>query len=184
MLRRPASLDVLLTTASVAALYQCCELIYLRLPGIRVLPNVLWIIGLVVAFLCFGAIAVLVQWYWRRRSNSPSLLALMQRRRILMRALILVVVAVCITVLIVSATTPDLPQALRVGQPVAQGGHYFLSNHGSLTQISRFEYLQALRANQQSNIALTVVFYLISLVAVGVAGKRAGRRSADGRQVE
>lgn len=153
---------------------------WLLLPGDRPVPGPVWTAAFTCAIPVFGAAVVMAKRYWRRGA-APGGLTLPAARpparpptvvRVLFAVLITLIVVILTLVVIVSSASPVPP-----GSPEIVDGQYVLNNHGSLTPVSRQEYMHTLEVWQMGFTSIAMVFYLTAALAVLMTGERLMERT-------
>jgi hypothetical protein len=149
---------------------------WLQLPGDRALPVAIWMPAFVGVFPGFAAALgfLIVESPRLRQMTSTGLVPVAVARLLLTSwrrrstvdivTVALPILVVATLVLLVHGTHPwdDLP-----GQPDIVNGQYVLNNHGSLTPVSRQEYLRASEGVSEFFLAGAMVFYMVSGLVLG-----------------
>ena len=189
----PRSIRVAAGFAIVGAAFAASVNSWLLLPGLRPVPTPIWVIAFVGMFPVVGSSLVLAKVYWLRevgrtdtgptQRRSPQ--QARQRSSTIANILTVLFLAwIAVVLILVFAAVSESP-ALS-GVPDTVDGQYVLNNHGTLTPISRHDYLLAMETGQMLFAAGAMVFYLLgaffALATRDHLIERAGRWDAAGHE--
>jgi hypothetical protein len=158
--------------AFVGTIYSAGVVGWLLLPGDRPVPTVVWLVAFLGLFPVFGSAVFFANRHWRGRAElaRPAL----KRPGLVVVVAIGTLVALMVTALVLTVVAP-LPE-VPPGQPQIVDGRYVLNNHGTVTSVSRQEYLRALEAGQRGFAALALLFYQLAALIIGMTGERLAAR--------
>ncbi|MEU7873328.1 hypothetical protein [Dactylosporangium sp. NPDC049140] len=169
-------MKLILRIAVAGAAYSAGLAGWLLLPGYHPVPMLMWLVAVIGIFPVFGS-ALLVARRYAHEDPAPGTPTL-RRPGAVVAAVFATFAALAVAALVLTIVASAQP--LPPGQPVIEGGQYFVNDHGTLTPVSQAVYVAALETGQLGFVSISLVFYLIAVLAVGITGERLAARMHPG----
>lgn len=140
--------------------------IWLAVPALPLLPAGLPLLS-IFGTLALGSTTVWMQRSARQAVTRPPVIA--EHRRPLLGG---VAAAGVVLVVLAIAASVSGPHPWPNGQPVMEGGRYYLNLHGTLTEIAESEYRRDWKAAAQPFLLIPAIFDLMALASLVSIGRR------------